>query len=121
MQEFCLHLKLWRITRVHILINNERFICIETGHDKYYTQKDDFVVECKICNNNSTFSINRYMNYHMKTKHLDKLKNAQETHGTVDSSERVSSLKTDKTSKLISAIKDCYVLLKRYPPYNIYI
>nr|XP_012215768.1 PREDICTED: uncharacterized protein LOC105668132 [Linepithema humile] len=64
---------------------------------KYWTQRNDFVVECNICYVKLKLSIEKNLNFHTRNKHLDKLKNMQETHDPVDSSERVSSLETNIT------------------------
>nr|XP_012224999.1 PREDICTED: uncharacterized protein LOC105673738 [Linepithema humile] len=85
---------------------------------KYLTKSGDFEVECNICQNDFSLSIHSSLDHHIKKTHLDKLKNMQERRGTVVSSECVSSLEMDATSILP---KDCYVLLTRCPPYNLYI
>ncbi|XP_067210298.1 uncharacterized protein [Linepithema humile] len=72
----------------HILQNWKR---------KYWTQRNDFVVECSICNNNISLDIIKNLDFHIRKTHLDKLKIMQETHDPVDSSERVSSLETNVT------------------------
>nr|XP_012225322.1 PREDICTED: uncharacterized protein LOC105673914 [Linepithema humile] len=63
---------------------------------KYFTKRDDFVVECNICYNNVSLSIGTHLTVHIKTTHSDELKNIQETHDTPGSSERVLSLETDR-------------------------
>nr|XP_012224431.1 PREDICTED: uncharacterized protein LOC105673402 [Linepithema humile] len=72
----------------HILQNWKR---------KYWTQRNDFEVECDICNNNISLQIRKHLDFHIRKTHSDKLKNMQETHDLVDSSERVSSLETNVT------------------------
>nr|XP_012221829.1 PREDICTED: uncharacterized protein LOC105671885 [Linepithema humile] len=71
---------------------------------KYSTKKDDFVVECNICNKNVFVQVHNYLDVHIKVKHWDKLKNTQETHDTVGSSECVSSLQTNTTSKSLTIV-----------------
>jgi len=94
---------------------------------KYWTSKDDLVVECNICHMNISLYMKSWLDSHIRLKHPDKLKNIQKTHNTIDSSERVSSLEPDTVSisqnmaNKILLLKDCYVLLTRCPPYNLYI
>nr|XP_012219788.1 PREDICTED: uncharacterized protein LOC105670699 [Linepithema humile]XP_012219797.1 PREDICTED: uncharacterized protein LOC105670699 [Linepithema humile] len=71
---------------------------------KYSTKINDFVMECNICNKNVLLSVYNYLDAHIKEKHWDKLKNTQETHDTVGSSECVSSLQTDTTSKSLTIV-----------------
>nr|XP_012227772.1 PREDICTED: uncharacterized protein LOC105675320 [Linepithema humile]XP_012227773.1 PREDICTED: uncharacterized protein LOC105675320 [Linepithema humile] len=72
---------------------------------KYWTQESDFVVKCNICHNNVSFLVNNTVDHHIRKTHLDKLKNMQETHDTVDSSERVSSFQTNSMSLNIATKK----------------
>ena len=44
----------------------------QSWQHKYWTRKDDFVVECNICQNNVTLSISRSLNYHLKMAHYAK-------------------------------------------------
>lgn len=46
------------------------------------------MVNCNICNNNISLSINNYLDYYIKIIHLDKLTDTQETHDTAGSSKR---------------------------------
>lgn len=86
---------------------------------KYWTQTDDFAVKCNICQKEDlTLSLSKSINFHTKKAHSDKLKNTQETQNTVDSSEHVSSARMDT---MLMPLKDCYVLLTKCPPYNLYI
>nr|XP_012215920.1 PREDICTED: uncharacterized protein LOC105668249 [Linepithema humile]XP_012215928.1 PREDICTED: uncharacterized protein LOC105668249 [Linepithema humile] len=71
---------------------------------KYSTKKDDFVAECNICNKNISLQVHDYLDIHIKVKHWDKLKNTQESRDTVDSSERVSSLQTNTSSKSLKIV-----------------
>nr|XP_012224428.1 PREDICTED: uncharacterized protein LOC105673399 [Linepithema humile] len=70
----------------HILQNWKR---------KYWTQRNDFEVECNICNNTISLQIHIHLDSHIRKTHLDKLKKKQETHDPIDSSECVSSLETN--------------------------
>jgi hypothetical protein len=68
-----------------------------------------------------------WLDSHIRMKHPEKLKSTQETHNTVDSSECVSSFELDTMSMSLNMatkillLKDCYVLLTRCSPYNLYI
>nr|XP_012224328.1 PREDICTED: uncharacterized protein LOC105673341 [Linepithema humile] len=86
--------------------------------EKYWIQRNDFVVECNICHDNLPLSIQECLDSHIKETHSDKLKNMQETLDPVGSLDRISSHETDTT---FISLKDCHVLLRRCPPYNLYI
>ncbi|XP_067213426.1 uncharacterized protein [Linepithema humile] len=75
---------------------------------RFRTEKNDKIVECNICHKNISLCISKSLDYHIKKKHLDKLKNTQEAYDTVGSSERVSSLQTDTMSPRIITNKNVW-------------
>jgi len=53
---------------------------------KYCVKRNDFAVECNIYHKYISLFIYNYLDFHIKSIHLDKLKNTREMHDTVGSS-----------------------------------
>nr|XP_012232216.1 PREDICTED: uncharacterized protein LOC105677908 [Linepithema humile] len=79
---------------VHSEQQQKKYIQYRNWSWKYFTKRSDFIVECNLCHNNVSLSFNFNLDSHIRSTHLKQLKNTQETHEAVGSSERVSPLET---------------------------
>nr|XP_012225737.1 PREDICTED: uncharacterized protein LOC105674168 [Linepithema humile] len=75
---------------------------------RFRTEKNNNIVECNICHKDISLPIKNSLDYHIKMKHSNTLKNTQEAYDTVGSSERVSSLRTDTMSLKIITNKNVW-------------